>query len=344
MASYDNKFLNGNGLVYLWSKIKAQFASKTEVGNKIEKPADATAGNILAYNGTTWIASDAPEGGVIGFNGRAGTVMPIAGDYTAAMVGADAEGSAEDVQDNLDTHTGNDTIHVTASDKTTWSGKYSKPSGGIPYADLSTGVKGSLDKADSAMQPQTTLAGYGITDAKIQSGTITLGNTITPYVKPSTGIAYSDLASGVKSSLDKADSAVQPQTTLAGYGITDAKIQSGTITLGSNTITPVVDSDYVHISNNNQLTNGAGYQTASQVSSEITSAISGLTGFHFIIVQTLPTTDIETNAIYLLLKSSGSTGNIYTEYAYINSQWEILGDTQVDIEAITNAEIDIIVA
>ena len=30
-------------------------------------------------------------------------------------------------------------------------------------------------------------------------------------------------------------------TTLAGYGITDAKIESGVITLGSNTITPVDD-------------------------------------------------------------------------------------------------------
>ncbi len=30
-----------------------------------------------------------------------------------------------------------------------------------------------------------------------------------------------------------------PQTTLSGYGITDAKIENGTITLGSNTITPI---------------------------------------------------------------------------------------------------------
>lgn len=42
----------------------------------------------------------------------------------------------------------------------------------------------------------------------------------------------------------KADSA----TTLAGYGITDAYISNGTITLGSNSITPVTSSalaDYI---------------------------------------------------------------------------------------------------
>lgn len=39
-------------------------------------------------------------------------------------------------------------------------------------------------------------------------------------------------------------------TTIAGYAITDAKIENGVITLGSATITPVVDADYVHTDNN----------------------------------------------------------------------------------------------
>jgi hypothetical protein len=74
-------------------------------------------------------------------------------------------------------------------------------------------------KADAA----TTLAGYGITDAKISNGVITLGsNTITPLTQ------HQDISG-------KADKA----TTIAGYGITDAKITSGTITLGSQSITPL---------------------------------------------------------------------------------------------------------
>ena len=39
-------------------------------------------------------------------------------------------------------------------------------------------------------------------------------------------------------------------TTIAGYAITDAKIDQGVITLGSATITPVVDASYVHTDNN----------------------------------------------------------------------------------------------
>lgn len=37
----------------------------------------------------------------------------------------------------------------------TWNGKYSKPSGGIPYGDLAQSVKTSLDKAESALQSFT---------------------------------------------------------------------------------------------------------------------------------------------------------------------------------------------
>ena len=74
----------------------------------------------------------------------------------------------------------------------------------------------------------TTLSGYGITDAKISGGTITLGgNTITPLAS----VAFGDLTSH--------------PTTLSGYGITDAKISGGTITLGANTLTPLTDVSVV---------------------------------------------------------------------------------------------------
>lgn len=81
----------------------------------------------------------------------------------------------------------------------------------------------SWDKITS--DKPTTLSGYGITDAKIANGTITLGsNTITPLTA-SSSLAWGKLTG--------------TPTTLAGYGIGDAKIANGVITLGSSTITPV---------------------------------------------------------------------------------------------------------
>ena len=41
---------------------------------------------------------------------------------------------------------------VTTSEKTTWNGKYTKPSGGIPKTDLASEVQTSLGKADTALQ------------------------------------------------------------------------------------------------------------------------------------------------------------------------------------------------
>lgn len=76
-------------------------------------------------------------------------------------------------------------------------------------------------------------------------------------------------------------------------------------------------------------------------SGAVQSAIKGLTGFHFEIVSALPTTG-ETNVIYLVLKEASETGNVYTEYAYINNAWEKLGDTAITLEYLTNGEIDTI--
>lgn len=87
---------------------------------------------------------------------------------------------------------------------------------------------------------------------------------------------------------------------------------------------------------------GLGYQTSSQVQSAIATAISGIGTFRFEVVNSLPTTDISTSTIYLVAKSSAGTDNVYTEYAYINNNWEILGDTQVSIDALTNAEVQTI--
>lgn len=110
----------------------------------------------------------------------------------------------------------------------------------------------------------TTIAGYGITDAKIANGTITLGsNTITPALKSETVTnvlwdstnnkitktingTSSDVvtAATLKSAMNIVFSDIgSTPTTLSGYGITDASINTstGTITLGNNTITPLTE-------------------------------------------------------------------------------------------------------
>lgn len=102
--------------------------------------------------------------------------------------------------------------------------------------------------------------------------------------------------------------------------------------------------------NNNQLANGAGYQTAAQVTSAIDQAIQGVSQFDFEVVSVLPTTG-EKGTIYLV-PIAGRT-NVYNEYIYVNNSWEQIGTTDIDLSgyvqtsdlvAITNSEIDTIIA
>lgn len=61
---------------------------------------------------------------------------------------------------------------------------------------------------------------------------------------------------------------------------------------------------------------------------DIVSTISTLS---FQVVATLPTEDIKTNVIYLVPSTTSSGQNIYDEYIYINSAWEKIGSTSVDL-------------
>ncbi len=49
----------------------------------------------------------------------------------------------------VESHAGNENIHVTAELKTAWNGKYTRPDGGIPKADLSEDVQTLLDDKSS---------------------------------------------------------------------------------------------------------------------------------------------------------------------------------------------------
>ena len=96
-----------------------------------------------------------------------------------------------------------------------------------------------------------------------------------------------------------------------------------------------------------------GYQTASQVTSAITTAIAGVTQFDMQVVEKLPTTG-KKGVIYLISHAHG-TNDSYDEYIWLTngstSNFEKLGNTDINLSAyvkttdlvsITNTEIDAI--
>lgn len=77
-------------------------------------------------------------------------------------------------------------------------------------------------------------------------------------------------------------------------------------------------------------TNSTQIATTAFVQGAVSSAIGNVNSFEVSVVQSLPTTNIDPHTIYFIF-NSGSTGNIYDEYMYINSNWEKIGTTDVDL-------------
>lgn len=110
-------------------------------------------------------------------------------------------------------------------------------------------------------------------------------------------------------------------------------------------VTTLVDSDALPIVNGNKTKKvtisklGDILATKDYVSKAIGNI--GSTGFTPIIVQTLPTSNISTSTVYLVLNEQQADKNIYNEYIYVGGKWEIVGSTAVDLSNYyTKSEID----
>lgn len=88
------------------------------------------------------------------------------------------------------------------------------------------------------------ISGSGATTVTTDtSGNIIISSTDnnTVYTHPTSGVTAGTYKSVTVNAAGHVTAGTNP-TTISGYGITDAKISSGTITLGSNTITPLTSS------------------------------------------------------------------------------------------------------
>lgn len=107
---------------------------------------------------------------------------------------------------------------------------------------------------------------------------------------------------------------------------------SGTLAIKDDIPTKVSDlqNDSGFIDNTvNNLTNYY-LKTDTYTQAEVNALIGSITTISFLVVQTLPSTG-ESNIIYLVPKTTAGTDNVYDEYIYVNNDWELIGDTEVDL-------------
>lgn len=91
------------------------------------------------------------------------------------------------------------------------------------------------------------------------------------------------------------------------------------------------------------------YWNATSKTWEVISSSSGGGDLSIVKVNTLPTSDINSKAIYIVPSKDVATSNKYEEYLYINGTWELLGsyesekeaaETVLENSAITTSDID----
>lgn len=72
-------------------------------------------------------------------------------------------------------------------------------------------------------------------------------------------------------------------------------------------------------------------KTETYSKTEIDTKISSIPKFSIKVVKTLPTTDISATTVYLKTSETSLAGNLYDEYIYVDSKWELLGSQTVNL-------------
>ena len=216
-------------------------------------------------------------------------------------------------------------------------------------------VGSSTIQADSKTDTLTLTAGNNVTlTPNTTSDSITIAATDTTYSDATTS-THGLMSTADKTKLDgiqagataiTVDSALSSTSTnpLQNKAINTALGNKANLASPTFTGTPKAPTPAAS-------TNNTQIATTAYVTSAIATAISGISGISFEIVSSLPATG-DSGTIYLL-SNSGTGTNVYDEYIYVNNNWEKIGTTDVDLSdyvktsdliAITNAEIDTIVA
>ena len=93
------------------------------------------------------------------------------------------------------------------------------------------------------------------------------------------------------------------------------------------------DAEFIDKTVNNLLHYYLKTETYSKT--EINNIVGNINSFNVLIVEALPTENISTTTIYLMLTEDGEGDNYYKEYLYINNSWEMIGTTQLKLEPAT---------
>nr|DAF88605.1 MAG TPA: hypothetical protein [Siphoviridae sp. ctqzz19] len=79
-------------------------------------------------------------------------------------------------------------------------------------------------------------------------------------------------------------------------------------------------------------------KTETYSQAEINNKISAIPKFNITVCEALPDSNISKTTVYLLKGKKEDTNNIYDEYIYVNSKWELLGSQSLDLSRYATTE------
>nr|DAR47167.1 MAG TPA: hypothetical protein [Caudoviricetes sp.] len=79
-------------------------------------------------------------------------------------------------------------------------------------------------------------------------------------------------------------------------------------------------------------------KTETYSQTEINNKISAIPKFSITVCDALPDSNISKTTVYLLKGKKEDTNNIYDEYIYVNSKWELLGSQSLDLSGYATTE------
>ena len=179
-----------------------------------------------------------------------------------------------------------------------------------------TGVKGEAEES------------YRLGNVNITKENIGLGNV------DNTADMDKPVSTAVQTELDKKQNNLtfdSTPTADSSNPVTSTGIKAAIDAAKSEVIGQIPDVDNFITNTVSDLVN---YYTKTQIDSQIDTLegqISAIPKFAIKVVESLPDSDISATTIYLLKTSETETGNLYTEYIYVNSAWESLGTQKLDL-------------
>lgn len=179
-----------------------------------------------------------------------------------------------------------------------------------------TGVKGEAEES------------YRLGNVNITKENIGLGNV------DNTADMDKPVSTAVQTELDKKQNNLTFDSTPtedSSNPVTSTGIKAAIDAAKSEVIGQIPDVDSFITNTVSDLVN---YYTKTQIDSQIDTLegqISAIPKFAIQVVESLPDSDISATTIYLLKTSETETGNLYTEYIYVNSAWESLGTQKLDL-------------